>query len=226
MDEPGVEIRDLADSLADLRSVNRWLGSAATMIRRLGPLILRVANRSDRPVRLLDVGTGSADLPLRLVAWSRKHGVDLRVVACDRHPTTAALAIRATAGQSAVRVVLADALALPFGDDAFDLGLCSTTLHHFPDASAVRVLRELDRVSRTGVLVSDLRRTPAAALGARLLAATVWRGNPVTRHDGPLSVAAAFTPDELVRLAHDAGIPDAVVRREPVFRLSLLVDRT
>jgi hypothetical protein len=35
---------------------------------------------------------------------------------------------------------------------------------------------------------------------------TLWRGNPLTRHDGPLSVLRAFTPSELQQLAAKAGL--------------------
>lgn len=226
MDEPELDSRQLAASLADLRRVNRLLGGTRATIRRLGPLVLRLGRGAGRPVRLLDVGTGSADLPKRLVAWSRKRGVDLQVVATDLHPSTAALATEATAGEPAIRVMLADALRLPFTTGSFHLALCSTALHHFDDAGAVRVLRELDRVASRGFLVSDLRRTGPAMLGARALAATVWRRHPITRHDGPLSVAAAFTAGELRALAAEAGLRSFQVRSEPVFRISLLVDRT
>jgi SAM-dependent methyltransferase len=226
MDEPGVALEQLALSLADLRRVNRWLGGTAATIRRLGPLILRLARTSAAPIRLLDVGTGSADLPMRLVAWSRRRGIDLRVVASDLHPSTARLARVATAGEPAIQVLRADALRLPFDSRSVHLALCSTTLHHFRNEDAVQVIRELDRVAEGGFLVSDLRRSGPAWLGARALAATVWRRHPVTRHDGPLSVAAAFTRPELEALARAAGVRDAVVRREPVFRVSLLVDRT
>jgi ribosome-associated toxin RatA of RatAB toxin-antitoxin module len=44
--------------------------------------------------------------------------------------------------------IRADALELPFADKSFDLVTCSQTLHHFDDADAVRVIRELDRVAR------------------------------------------------------------------------------
>jgi hypothetical protein len=88
------------------------------------------------------------------------------------------------------------------------------------------VLRELDRVARCGVVVTDLYRSRPALLGARLLAATVWRRHPVTRHDGPRSVVAAFTPRELEELAAAAGMAGARVHRHPVFRVALVVDRT
>jgi hypothetical protein len=49
--------------------------------------------------------------------------------------------------------------------------------------------------------------------GARLLAATWWRRNRLTRHDGPLSVLRSFTRAELQQLAVRAGLGNRVERR-------------
>ncbi len=226
MDEADASPDQLAASLHDLRRVNRWLGGSAAALRRLIPLLHRLHAAGASPIRLLDVGTGSADLPLLLLRWCRRHRIPLRVVALDFHPTTVRLAAAAVARDRAVRLIQADALALPFSRDAFHLCLCSTALHHFADPEAVAALREMDRVASGGLLVSDLRRSRLAMLGARALAATLWRSHPITRHDGPRSVRASFTAGELRSLARRAGLEGAIIRNEPVFRISLLVDRT
>jgi 2-polyprenyl-3-methyl-5-hydroxy-6-metoxy-1,4-benzoquinol methylase len=224
MDEPDIDARELEDGLADLRAVNRWLGGRRVAIRLLGRMLRRMP--AGQPVRVLDVATGSADLPLALVRWAARRGILLEVLATDAHERTLAAARRAVATEPRVRIAPADALALPFDDGAFDFALCATALHHFDDAAALRVVRELDRVARYGWVVSDLSRSLPALIGARILAATLWRNNPVTRHDGPLSVRRAFRPAELRALARRAGLEGARVRRHPVFRLSLQVDRT
>ncbi len=223
MDQPEPDPEELARSLDDLRRVNRWLGGTRAILGLLAPMLRRVP---DRPVRVLDVATGSADIPLSLSRWARGRGVELEVVATDLHPRTLEVARRLTAQDPAVEVREADALDLPFADGAFHFALCSTALHHFDAADAVAALREMARVASAGVVVSDLRRSRPALLGAELLAATLWRGHPITRHDGPHSVRGAFSPAELRELAARAGLGRAPVRTHPVFRLSLVVDRT
>jgi ubiquinone/menaquinone biosynthesis C-methylase UbiE len=172
---------------------------------------------------VLDVATGSADIPLHVARWARSRGVRMQVVATDNHPGTLEMARERTAGDPDVTVEAADALALPYPDGAFDVALCSCALHHFDaEEDAVQVLRELDRVSRVGLIVNDLRRSRPALLGVRLLAATLWRRHAYARHDGPLSVRRSFTPAELRDLARAAGLPDARVHAHPVFRLALV----
>jgi 2-polyprenyl-3-methyl-5-hydroxy-6-metoxy-1,4-benzoquinol methylase len=220
MDRPDADPEELARSLEDLRSVNRWLGGTRAVRHHLSRLC---AAHPQAEYSILDVATGSADFPVALVGWARRAGLGLRVVATDLHPATLSEARRRTADIPEVEVQAADALHLPFDDGAFDVTLLSTALHHFDHrADAVMVLREMARVSRIGIIVNDLRRSLPALIGARLLAATVWRRHPITRHDGPLSVRRAYSAGELRELADAAGLAGARVHRHVPFRLVLV----
>lgn len=223
MDAPDVDPRELERGLADLRAVNRWLGGRRTAVRRVLAIAERVPGSH---VRVLDVGTGSGDVPLALAGAARRRGVPIQVVGLDRHPHTVTAARDATADDPDIQVIEGDALELPFEAAAFDIAMCNTTLHHFARADAQRVLAEMARVARWGVVVTDLARSRLALLGARLLAGTLWRSHPVTRHDGPASVRAAFTPAEVAALWAVVARDPVDVRREPVFRLSAVLDRT
>jgi SAM-dependent methyltransferase len=223
MDEPGQDPAELGRSLADLRGVNRWLGGYRVVLHHLA----RLAARHPRPAyRVLDVATGSADIPLRVAGWARAKGIRMEIVATDLHATTLEYARRQAAADGDVRVEAADALDLPYADGAFDLALCSTALHHF-DArdQLLRVLRELNRVAAIGGIVNDLRRSRPALVGANLLAATFWRTHPVTRHDGPLSVRRSFTPAELEDLARAAALHGARVHTHVPFRVALVWEK-
>jgi len=223
MDEPAQDRGELARSLADLRGVNRWLGGTRVVLHHLEELFERHPRAS---YRIADLATGSGDIPLQVARWARERDVQVEIVATDNHATTLELARAHTAHEPAVRTEMADALHLPWPDDSFDVALLSTALHHFDDdRDCLRVLREMHRVSRIGFIVNDLARSRTALLGARLLAATVWRTHPVTRHDGPLSVRRALTAPEMRRLAERAGLADATVRGHFPFRLALVVEK-
>jgi ubiquinone/menaquinone biosynthesis C-methylase UbiE len=223
MDEPGRPPSELAHALSDLRGVNRWLGGTRVVLRHLAALV----DRNPRAgYRILDIGTGSGDIPLSIVRWTKARGMGIEIVATDNHPTTLELARRHTAEAREITIENADALALPYDDGSFDIALCSTALHHFDaEEDVVRVLREMDRVTRIGLIVNDLARSRAALAGARLLAATVWRRHVLTRHDGPLSVRRAFTPAELRRFASTAGLTNARVHAHVPFRVALVAEK-
>jgi ubiquinone/menaquinone biosynthesis C-methylase UbiE len=219
MDEPGIDPAALESSLDDLALVNRVLGGTRAVLRALDRMLHGVAHAD-----ILDVGCGAADVPLAIVRWARRRNASVRIVAADLHEGTVAVARRRTRGTPGIDVTRADARRLPFADGAFDCALLSLTLHHFDDDEQVGVLRELARVSRRGVLVNELERSWPNYLGARLLAATLWRRSAVTRHDGPLSVLRAFTPAELESLARRAGLRRAIVGRHFFYRVVLVAD--
>ncbi|HEY0673326.1 MAG TPA: methyltransferase domain-containing protein [Longimicrobiales bacterium] len=208
LDEPRHDMAELAQSLGHVASVNRWLGGTAAVLHYLEPIVLQ-----QPATTILDVATGSADIPVNIVRWARREQRRVRIVAADLHPQMLEVAQLECTGYPEITLQRLDALHLPYADNAFDISLLSLALHHFPDELHTRVLCELARVTRTLVLVNDLERTRLNYLGARLLGATYWRGNRLTRHDGPLSVLRSFTRAELQRIGRAAGLGDRVDRR-------------
>lgn len=206
---------ELARSLAQVAAVNRFLGGTRAVLHAVADTMPRTG-----ALRVLDVGCGSADVPLALAADLARRGRTARIVATDLHPQILAVARQRVRAEPAITLARADARRLPFRDAAFDIGLMSLTLHHFEDDEPVIVLRELARVART-IIVNDLERNWPNYLGARALALTVWARNRLTRHDGPLSVRRSFTRPELIDLARRAGLHDVRVRRRFFYRLVL-----
>ena len=216
MDAPDVDRHELRGALDHVAQVNRWLGGRRALLRHL-PWAL-----TEGGGRILDVGTGSADLPLAAAGWGRRHRRTLRITAVDLHPATLRVARERTLHHPEVRLARADGLALPFRDGAFDAAMLSMTLHHMDGPNLTAILAELGRAARGGrVLVGELERSLPNYLGARLMAATLWRRNPITRHDGPVSVLRAFTAKELVELARAAGLGRPTVHRHFFYRLVL-----
>jgi len=211
LDAPRHDLAELSHSLDQVAQVNRWLGGTRALRRHLAPWLRRLP-----AARVLDVGTGNGVTLREVTAWARRRACAWTGVGVDIGEQTAELA--RDAGSS---VVLGDALRLPFADGSFDLALCTLTLHHFPDDDAVRLVREMSRVTRSAVLVNDLERTALNYLGARALAATIWRGNRLTRHDGPLSVRRSFTASELGDVGRRAGLSEVRVRRHFPWRVVL-----
>lgn len=215
MDDPACAPEDLGRSLAALATVNRWFGGGAA-IRR--PIERALAGRAPGDVRLLDVGTGGGDIPRALDRRLRAAGWRPRFCLTDNHATTLRLARDRTAGDppdTSRAFVRLDAVRLPFANDAFDIGFAGTMLHHLETEAANEFLRELDRVSRLGWVVSDLRRGVAIRLAVGLLGSTIWRRNEPARVDGRVSVRRAFRTDEIEALLAKAGLEDAVVRAGP-----------
>jgi len=207
MDEPGVPAGVLESDLGNLRLLNRALGAKRGIFKFLAATIARDGLKE---FSLLDVGTGSADIPVAIVRWARKRGIAARIVALDRHPVTASVARRRAGGYREITVVRGDAFAPPFKARAFDFVLASQVLHHFPADEIPDVLRRWAGLARGALLVSDLIRHPLAYAGIKLLTA-LFTTNPMTRTDAPLSVRRAFTVNEWREIFQRAGVGPADV---------------
>ena len=216
----------LAGNLADLRRANHWFGGRALVRHYLEPR-LRALPRQRR-VTLLDIGTGGADLPAAFLAWATAIGHDGWAVGVDPSAgvieTTAGLIDISSRVPPALVLVRGDGRALPFATQSFDFVLCALTAHHLDAPGVVALLREMGRVARRAVVVTDLERSWPALAGVWLLAHVAIRSR-LTRHDGPLSVRRAYTVAELAALAQQAGLHGAVVRAHAPFRLALSWDR-
>jgi len=209
LDDPSVSASLVERSLRDVARSNALFGGRRAVLRAVDELLPTLGPRAT----LLDVGTGLGDIPAAARRRAARRGMTLVTVGVDLRASVAASS-RARTSES----VCADARALPFADGAFDVVTCSQTLHHFDERDAVRVLHELTRVARVGVVVGDLRRS---WLAAALFWLVSWPlgFSAITRHDGTLSVLRGFTADELRALARSAGVDEPTVHGSLGWRL-------
>lgn len=213
LDGPLDDPVELAANLRDLRRVNRWLFGARLSIRAVRTV--RPVDR--RVVRLLDVGTGSADIPLALLADAGCRGRALEVVAVDGRAEvidaarTLDPALDRTAG---LTLEVSNGRSLPFDDNAFDVAHASLVVHHLEPDEAVSLLAEMRRVA-TVVVVNDIVRSRRVWLGASILARIATR-NRLSRNDAPLSVRRAYTEPELRLMLRAAGLDPTRSRWDPL----------
>jgi SAM-dependent methyltransferase len=209
---------DLESALDDIRLVNRFLRGSGILVSAVRPFLRSLSE--GETLRVLDVGTGGADLPLDLVTEARRLRRRIRIVAVDRDLATLAYARRKTADNPEIEVLPADAFELPFPPASFDLVTASLFLHHFSEDDAARLLSGFRRLARRAVLINDLERhlVAWALIG---LAGRITRRHPMFVHDAALSVLRGFTPEELRAIAARAGAAGASVRKHVPYRLLL-----
>jgi ubiquinone/menaquinone biosynthesis C-methylase UbiE len=215
LDGPLDDAHALAGNLRDLRRVNALLGGVRLSRQAIDRLVGTAAGAGGG-IELLDVGTGGADIPVALLADWRRKGRRLAVTAIDDRAEVLAAARVARPGLDEVEglhLEVADGRALPYDDRAFDVAHSSLVIHHLEPGDAVRLLGEMARVSRRGVVVNDLTRGRLRWIVAWLLGRLATR-NRYSRHDGPLSVRRAYTAVEMHALLAVAGLRPIATRRD------------
>jgi 2-polyprenyl-3-methyl-5-hydroxy-6-metoxy-1,4-benzoquinol methylase len=217
MDRPQPVSAELASDLRNLRQLNRYFGSHSLVAHFLRRWILPGAK-----LRILDLATGSGDIPRLVVDHARKVGASVTVDAIDQQSSTLEIARELSAGYPEINFFEGDVLS--FAEGGYELVLCSLALHHFGETDAVRLLARCRELSSKFVLVADLQRGLLATVGVYLLTALIFR-DPMTRTDGRLSAARSFSFPELRALAERAGWKNFGHARFPYARQAIWLER-
>jgi ubiquinone/menaquinone biosynthesis C-methylase UbiE len=211
--------------LAVIGSVNRRFGGVATTQK----MVERVAKVTGmNRLSVLEVAAGSGELPYIVQQRVKRVGIALDVTLLD----LAASHLPGNHSNGTGRAerncsVVANALALPFGDDTFDLASCNLFAHHLTPQQLELFVKEAMRVSRRAVLINDLVRNA-------MHLALVYASYPLMRNriawlDG-LTVRRAYVPEEIRSILVSAFSPEiltsAEICREFLYRMGVIVWKT
>ncbi|HEX9038396.1 MAG TPA: methyltransferase domain-containing protein [Ktedonobacterales bacterium] len=206
-------------NLRDIRRINALLGWTAFTTRGVLSWMRREPHRQ---WTLLDVASGSADIPISIARAAASSGLSLNVTATDRNPAICAIARELGQNTAAFRVELQDALDLPYVRGQFDIALCTLAMHHFEPDAAVSLLASMAQVARR-IFVYDVVRSRVAYAGVIALT-SVTGMSAMTRHDGAASVRRAYSRTEAQQIAERAGLRNIHTRVLFPYRLALAAD--
>lgn len=163
------------------------------------------------PRRVIDVGTGTARIPIELCRM---------VAGCDVVATDLADHMLAVAQRNVDAAGLSARITLRRGDakqsdiePGFDVVMSNSIVHHIPEPA--RIFTELARLGGTGSLlfVRDLERPRDEARLAQLISTYAAAETERARGLFADSLRAALTVDEVVALVAPLGIPSSSIQR-------------
>lgn len=225
IDDDDQPYEDFRISMGDVRNANRFLGGTVVVTRQLrGWFQEQSLHNLKRPLTILDVATGSGDIPEAVLPLAERAGLAVRIIGLDYSPPILRFAREKISHYSQIRLLRGDAFQLPFADNSVDIVLCSLAFHHFGLEQSIVALREMERVARFGWIVNDLRRAWSAWYLIRLVA-NLTRMNRLTRHDGPASVLRAYSVPEYRQMADALELQvgsDVELRRSLFYRVALI----
>jgi len=170
---------------------------------------------SEQSISVIDVGCGGGDMLRRIWRWARERHLDLELIGIDLNPWSKKSAEQVTPKDAPIRFETADVFSLDSSRHA-DFIVSSLFAHHLPDGELIRFIKWMDCHATRGWFINDLHRHPVPYLFIKY-AGRLLISNRMNRHDGPVSVARAFTAFEWRHLLEEAGIPAERTRIEWFF---------
>jgi len=145
-DIPDARKQDIMDRL---HRFNQSVFAYRRFMKALTPLIRQVHNQVQRPVRMLELASGSGGFTLELVRQANKQGLPVRITGSDYVPTHVKDA-NARAGEAGLpvnfRVINAfDMQDLERGE--FDILFIIQTMHHFSPGQLAMMMRQASEVA-------------------------------------------------------------------------------
>src|SRR5438132_7912868 len=152
MDRPQPVTRELERDVANLRSFNRWFGGHGLVKN-----FLRRWLKPNEKARILDVATGSGDIPRLIADHARRQNLAVQIDAIDQQESTIEIARRLSALYPEIDFRCANLFEWD-PPEGYNILFCSLTLHHFTTNDPVRALQKMRELSRARVLLADLPR--------------------------------------------------------------------
>lgn len=222
MDTEECGFETFRDCLVDLAGVNRLsLAYRPTLAFLEG---LRRSGRwpRERPLAIVDVGSGYGDMLRQIDRWAGRRGMAVDLTGVDLNPWSARAAREATRPTRPIRWVTADVFDHRQGE--VDVVVSSLFAHHLEDSLLVQFLAHMERTARIGWFVNDLHRHPLPYHFFRRFSQLMgW--HRFVQHDGPVSISRAFTAADWRRLLAAASIPADGVEVAWRFPFRLCVSR-
>lgn len=223
MDSDETDFETFRACLVDLTKVNGLTLAYRPTLQFLDRLAESGRLPMDRPIRIVDVGSGFGDMLRRIDLWAVGRGLKTELTGVDRNPWSAKAAEAATASGSPIRFCTADIFEFRPASP-IDIVISSLFTHHLDENSLIRFISWMEANATIGWFINDLHRHAIPYHFFRV-SSRMLRFHEFVQHDGPISIARAFDFSDWRRLLAAVGVPDSGVDVRWVFPFRLCVSR-
>jgi SAM-dependent methyltransferase len=219
MDEP-CSRNELRACLHDLARLNRWFLAYRPLLDWLGTF---APPSPAQPIHILDVACGYGDSLRRIERWAHTRGLAVELTGLDLNPDAIAIAAEVTPSSSTIRWVASDVFLFQ-PDKPVHLIVSSLFTHHLTDPDLIRFVQWMEVNSKLGWFINDLSRAAVPYNLLRIFSKIAGLHHFV-QHDGPVSIARSFIPNDWRRICAAAGLHQDDVSIQSVWPARLCVSR-
>jgi 2-polyprenyl-3-methyl-5-hydroxy-6-metoxy-1,4-benzoquinol methylase len=200
MDEPASR-DELRACLRDLARVNRWTLGYRPLLHWLKSM---VPARNSHPVHIVDIGCGYGDSLRRIESWASNRRARVELTGLDASRDTIEIAAEAAPRSSNIHWVASDVFAWK-PQRPIHIVISSLFTHHLSDADVIRFVQWMELHAALGWFINDLSRHPTPYRLFRVFS-KLMGFHPYVQHDGPVSIARSFVPEDWSRICSAAGL--------------------
>lgn len=198
-DNPSLTDKRLFESsFRYFQNTNRWLGNYWLIKNYLKKIL-----SDKKTVSIIDIGTGTGDLPRFLTDWFRRIGVVAAITGIDNNADVISLAKNLSSRYPNIKFECTK----NFIDSTipYNVAILSQVLHHFTPNEASEYLKKVYSNITDGIIISDLIRSRVAYWLVKIVV-FLTTTNPISRNDGPISVLRCYNDEEIRKILEDAHI--------------------
>ncbi|WP_378174188.1 methyltransferase domain-containing protein [Aquimarina sp. SS2-1] len=220
MDDPKVNREDLAVALADISTVNKWLGGNNITI---SAVMDRIKNDSAKEWIITDLGCGDGEMLRQLADVLKKNKIKARLIGVDNNDKCIDQAIKLSDETRNIEFYKKDILTLTKDDFYCDIIICTLTLHHFNDEEIKKVLKKSIELVSDTIIINDIHRNKLSYYLFKLFSFFFIKGY-IAKNDGLISIKRGFKRKELLEFAKDLQLKNYDLRWKWAFRYRWIIN--
>ncbi len=223
MDDFALEGDQLTDALDKIAQINQLLGGNTLTLNGVKKLISKIPKT--QMITIVDLGCGNGDMLRTLADYAARSQRSFKLIGIDANPFTVNYAINSSIKYSNIEYLSEDIFETNFENINFDIALCTLTLHHFKDKDIIRIIENLERNARLGIVVNDLHRSKIAYRLFQMIA-LVFELNEMSRKDGLTSILRGFKKEELINFSKKLRNSSAEIHWKWAFRYQWIITKS
>jgi len=220
MDDLECSGEELAQTLKELKTINKWLGGNEVTTSGLQELFKKNPQHS---YTIADIGCGGGDMMRVMHDWASRKKINTSYEGIDANPNIISLARMRLSDLKNVTLLVQNIFSPEFLESKVDVCTCTLFTHHFTDVELIQLLNGLKSKSKLGIVINDLHRNPIAYYSIKLLT-KLFSKSPMVQNDGPLSVLRAFSREDWETILAKAGIKEFQLTWHWAFRWQVLIN--
>lgn len=206
LDGNAIPFEAIRQNMAELNTINQWLGGHRITLKGLQTL---VAKETNRPWYIVEIGCGGGDNLRVLKKWAADHQINIVLTGIDINKECIAFA-QSIAANRGIEFVVSDYRDVLF-EETPDVIFSSLFSHHFKDEELIDQLKWMYENSRKGFFINDLHRHPLAYYCIKLLT-RLFSKSYLVKNDAPISVLRGFHKAEWQQICRQAGLYQVLYR--------------